>query len=629
MPDKKITNWFGSRFVKSFARNIINNWEIAIVELVANCYDAGAKNVYITIGNDEVKNLIISDDGNGMTKEEFIFRWSGIGYDREKHQGNEVIFPDGSPANRVAYGRNGKGRFAMYCFSNSYIVETCKNGLYNKFKVEQRDQPFDIEHLVEDKEVGEMKTGMRISTNLKKILSLNEKMVINLIGSKFFSDPSFTKYVNGNVITEEDIGHLIIDENILTKFGDIKIKIIKTKRGRTAQQNGIQWWVNNRTVGNLTWTIADGEKLDRRYRQAREYVFIIIANFLKEDVKDDWTGFEESKRYKAIHKKISDYLLKKLDSLFQKKKIERKTNILRAEVHELHNLDVNSRDFIGTFMDQVLINCPHLNDSDLENLLKILINLEKSNIKYDLLNNLAKLETAELEDLNEILSNWSIRDAKIILTEIYRRIDFIENLEILTERLSDELHRLQPIFEKSLWIFGPEYDTIQYTSNKTLITVIKKFFNRKYTNKMLDRPDFVVKPNDFSLGIYSTDKYSLKGEPEGVGKILILELKKGDSTLNKDNMHQAEDYCLYLDEEGHLERRDGIICYVLGTKIGKYVASKYLSERNIIIEAKTYMNVINMAKVRLFKLKEKIEENKKIKDADDVISDILKQKIIN
>lgn len=629
MPDIKITNWFGSRFVKGFARNIINNWEIAIVELVANCYDAGAKNVYITLGSDDLKNLIISDDGNGMTKDEFIFRWSGIGYDREKYQGNEVFFPTGIPANRVAYGRNGKGRFAMYCFSNSYIVETCKNGLYNKFKVEQGDQPFDIEHLVKDKEIDEMKTGTRISTNLKKILSLNEKNVIDLIGSKFFSDPSFTKFVNGKVITVEDIGHLIIDEKILTKFGDIEIKIIKTKRGRTTQQNGIQWWVNNRTVGNLTWTIGDEEKLDRRYREAREYVFIIIANFLKEDVKDDWTGFEETKRYKGINKKVSDFLVKKLDSLFQEKKIERKTNILKAEALELHNLDVNSRDFIGTFMDQVLLNCPHLKDSDLENLLKILINLEKSNIKYDLLSQLVKLETAELEDLNEILSKWSIRDAKIILTEIYRRIDFIENLEMLTERLSDELHALQPIFEKALWIFGPEYDTIQFTSNKTINTVIKKFFNRKYKGKILERADFIVKPNDFSLGTYSTDKFSLKGEPEGVGKILILELKRGDSILNKENMHQAEDYCLYIDEEGHLERKDGIICYVLGTKIGKYVASKHLNERNIIIEAKTYMNVINIAKVRLFKLKEKIEENKKIKDSDDVIFDILKQKIVN
>jgi len=69
MPDKKIINWFGSKFFNDFARNIMSNWEIAIVELVANCYDAGAKNVYITIGNDELKSLIISDDGIGMTKE--------------------------------------------------------------------------------------------------------------------------------------------------------------------------------------------------------------------------------------------------------------------------------------------------------------------------------------------------------------------------------------------------------------------------------------------------------------------------------------------------------------------------------------------------------------------------------
>ncbi len=629
MSNSKITNWFGSKFIKGFARNIIKNWEVAIVELIANSYDAGAKNVYITLEEEGNKKLIISDDGIGMTKDEFIYRWSGIGYDREEHQGTEVFFPDGTSANRIAYGRNGKGRFAMYCFSNSYIVETCKDGFYNKFRVEQREQPFDIKHLVENQEISKERTGTRITTNLKNVLSLSEKMVIDLIGSKFFSDPSFNKYVNGKAITEEDIGHLIIEKNLTTKYGNVEIKIIKTKRGRTAQQNGIQWWVNNRTVGNLTWTIAEEEKLDRRYREAREYVFIIIADFLKEDVKDDWTGFEDSERYNEVYKTVSNYLLKKLDSLFQERKIERKTNILKTEVRELHRLDVNSRDFIGAFIDQVLRNCPHLNDSDLENLLNILINLEKSNIRYDLLRNLAELETTDLEDLNEILSNWSIKDAKIILTEIYRRIDLIENLENLTERLSNELHQLQPIFEKALWIFGPEYDTIQYTSNKTLITVIKKFFNKNYIGKLLDRPDFVIVPNKFSLGIYATDKYSKKGEPKGVGKILILELKKGDSTLNKDNMHQATDYCLYLDEEGHLERKDGIICYVLGTKIGRYVTEIEMKDRNIIIEAKTYLNIINMAKVRLFKLKEKIEENKKIKDSDNVISNILKQQVLN
>lgn len=626
MEDTKITNWFGSRFISGFVKNIIKNWEVAIVELVANCYDAGARNVYISISNDEPKTLVISDDGSGMTKEEFLFRWTGIGYNREEHQGLEVYFPNGEKANRMAYGRNGKGRFAMYCFADSYEVETCKKGFLNKFKVKFGAQPFEIEHIIKNQNVKDTKTGTKISAIMKKILSLNENMLIDLIGSKFFTDPSFKKYVNGQEITEEDIGHLISEDKIITKYGEIVIKIIKTKRGRTSQQNGIQWWVNNRKVGDLSWTMADGEKLDRRYREAREYVFIIIADFLKKDVKDDWTGFEESERYKDVYNQISSHLIKKLDNFFQKRHAERKKKVLKEEIRELHNLDVNSRDYIGAFIDQVLKNCPHLKDSDLENILKILINLEKTNIKYDLITNLAELETVELEDLNEILSRWSVRDAKIILKEIYRRIDLVDNLEKFTERLSDELHVLQPIFEQSLWIFGPEYDTIQYTSNKTLTTVIKKFLDKDYKGKIKKRPDFVLVPNKFSLGIYSTDKYDIKGKPEGVGKVLILELKKGNSTLNKENMHQAEDYCLYLQEEGHLEKMDGIICYVLGTRIGKYVTEINLNNNCIFIEPKTFMNIIEIAKIRLFKLKERIERKKEINDSDEIINDILKQK---
>lgn len=49
------------------------------------------------------------------------------------------------------------------------------------------------------------------------------------------------------------------------------------------------------------------------------------------------------------------------------------------------------------------------------------------------------------------------------------------------------------------------------------------------------------------------------------------------------------------------------------------------SNLNIIIEAKADMKVINITKGRVFKLKEKMKEDKKIKTSDDVIFDILKQ----
>ena len=630
MIQKDIGNWFGSRFIRGYARNIISNWEIALVELIANSYDAGAKKVFINIENGGRKSLEVKDDGIGMTKDEFLFRWKGIGYDRRKQQGKEVYYPNGEKSNRIAYGKNGKGRFAMYCFSNSYFVEIWKNGNYNKFKVKKGQVvPFDIEHL-KTKKVDITKTGLKITTNIENILVLDERVIINVIGSRFFSDPSFKIFVNQKQITEEDIGDRISEETINTPFGDITVKFIKTKRGRTTQQNGIAWWVNYRLVGNLSWELSDGEKLDRRYREARLYVFIIIANFLNDEVNDDWTGFEKTERYSEVFNIVSDYLTEKLDNLFQNHREERKKKALHPKFKQLKDLDVRSRDFIGKFTSEVLIKCPSIKDIDFENILEILIKLEESEIKYELFGSLAKLETAELEDLNEIISKWSVRDAKIILTEIYRRIDLINKLEEFTEKKSDELHRLQPIFEKALWIFGPEYDTIQFTSNETLHKVIKKFFDKKFPKKVLIRPDFVIVPDSFSIGIYASDDYNNEGDPEGIGKVLILELKKGDSTLNLEEMQQAEKYCLYLLEEGHLSRTTVINCLVLGTRMGKYAKKKTTGDNdNVVIKPLTFINVIKIAKARLLNLKDKIEENKNLKDDDSIIADILKQETIN
>ena len=125
------------------------------------------------------------------------------------------------------------------------------------------------------------------------------------------------------------------------------------------------------------------------------------------------------------------------------------------------------------------------------------------------------MEAAEFDDLNEILSQWDVNEAKIVLAVIKNRLDIVKALEKLTKVKSDELHILQPLFERSLWIFGPEYDAVQYTSNKSFTTVIAEFFKPKFGKTIRERPDFVVIPNEFSFGVYTTDAFNSEGEIEG------------------------------------------------------------------------------------------------------------------
>ena len=61
--------------------------DVALTELVANAWDAGASRVEITIPDKHDEMLIVQDNGTGLIKDEFYTRWMKLGYNRLKHQG--------------------------------------------------------------------------------------------------------------------------------------------------------------------------------------------------------------------------------------------------------------------------------------------------------------------------------------------------------------------------------------------------------------------------------------------------------------------------------------------------------------------------------------------------------------
>jgi Histidine kinase-, DNA gyrase B-, and HSP90-like ATPase len=104
---------------------ISNEPLVALTELVANAWDAGASKVDIVIPNRLDERLAITDDGIGMTRDEFYSRWMTLGYNRVKNQGKHVEFPPGRQGRRLAFGRNGVGRHGLLCFSDEYHVLAC------------------------------------------------------------------------------------------------------------------------------------------------------------------------------------------------------------------------------------------------------------------------------------------------------------------------------------------------------------------------------------------------------------------------------------------------------------------------------------------------------------------------
>ncbi len=88
----KISTKFESNFIEKTYSTIVNDMSIAFAELVANAWDAGASKIQIQLPDHQNDEIIIEDDGAGMTDEEFQNRWMVIAYNRVEHQGDFVDY---------------------------------------------------------------------------------------------------------------------------------------------------------------------------------------------------------------------------------------------------------------------------------------------------------------------------------------------------------------------------------------------------------------------------------------------------------------------------------------------------------------------------------------------------------
>ena len=76
-----------SELLRELGERLVGRQYIALAELVKNSYDADASRVEIRIQDDCIE---VSDNGHGMTYEDFSGRWMRVG---STHKVNEVRSP--------------------------------------------------------------------------------------------------------------------------------------------------------------------------------------------------------------------------------------------------------------------------------------------------------------------------------------------------------------------------------------------------------------------------------------------------------------------------------------------------------------------------------------------------------
>jgi len=618
---------FGRRFLERHAGYIMTDPAIALVELVANSYDAGATKVDITWPTEYEKEFEIADDGLGMTAEEFARRWKQLNYSRPDEQGYDVEFPPGVRVKqtRMAFGQSGIGRHGAFCFADKYLVETARDHIVNRIHVELTPggtQPFQCRF--EDQ--GSCKWhGTKIRAQVKRSL-IPVVQVCEVIGLKFLVVPAFSIIVNGRQLALLDLTGVLSVSVDVSGVGTIKIHQIGAPlQHRTTQLHGVTWWVNGKMVGEPgRWDDLDGpgQILDGRTAAARKYSFIVEADILKPQVKPDWSGFNEGQSTNAVKRAAQDHIIRCLDTLLAGTRRMQKQAALEQSRAALGELTPLSRRTIGVFIDEIQRRCPTLGPGDLTRTIEVLATMETARTGQDLLRELSTCSPDDLDSLYRILRKWTAREAEIVLNELEWRLKLLGQLESLVNNPSvDELHQLHPLFDRGLWIFGPEYDGVEFTSNRAMNTTIRTLLGGTKQETSSDRADIVALA-DGSLSVHARDSYDDDGEVDGIGKVLIVELKKGGFTITDKEINQAKSYAKEIRKANNVRGDTEIIAFVMGSVCGEDARDDE-TVGVISIRPRRYDVVLKRAHARMFNLQRQIKQSPFIAIVDDDVEEVM------
>lgn len=197
--------------LKHLGIGLYSNVPAVLSEVVANSYDADAERVEISI--DSVKGeIVIEDDGIGMTTEDINKKYLCVGYDKRKNE------PPVTPKHhRPLMGKKGIGKLSIFSIADTIDVHSVKDGDVGGLLMRRED----IEAAIKDEEGAgnyypiplepteiDIEEGTRIVLrDLKKNVSTTETFLRRRLARRFSimgPEHKFKVSINGKKITAKD-----------------------------------------------------------------------------------------------------------------------------------------------------------------------------------------------------------------------------------------------------------------------------------------------------------------------------------------------------------------------------------------------------------------------------------------
>lgn len=467
-----------------------------IGELVANGWDANATKVEITIPetpiDEQTSELVISDNGIGMSDKEVRKKYLIVGRDRRE---NEQSDETPSPYNRRIMGRKGIGKFSAFGIAKEIDVESTKDGEISHFRMNYdelleraNNRVIEFPHLPSTGTVSKgTKIRLRYITKFK-----NRRISIALIrrglARRFAvigAQQNFEVVINGSPISPEDrdLKRLLekdMDGNpYLWEYDDDEI------------QPGTGWTVSG-WIGALNRTTPDIDGIDRgivlmaRGKLVQEpfvfnavvgqqYALSYIIGELHAEFVDEIEDTIGTTRNSLVwdteaNTALKEWGKKEVNTIAREwGKKRREDNERELQENDLYVKFQKQAEETGNkralkladqLVRQAIDKNPTADVTEIEPVIQTSLDFLEFDAFWEIAEDLTRTEFRDTEKLFDLFREWQIVEAKEMARVTGGRITTIEKLQNLIEKDALEVPTLHNFLKEFPWVIDPRWTLV-------------------------------------------------------------------------------------------------------------------------------------------------------------------------
>ncbi len=525
-----------------------------IAEFLANCWDAGATLVNITIPKgrvDEKYVITIEDNGTGMTVEEVNRKFLVVGRNRRKEEGMDEIQVSGKT--RRVIGRKGLGKLAGFGVAGRVKVRVRKDGKFVEFQMdydkiqkglsEEEEKGITTTYSPEVLDWGTTKeaNGTTVKlTHLKRERAVNVPRIRRNLARHFsILGSDFSVKVNGSPLkpAQRELRKRceyvweIKDEYVDEKSG-LKVNGWIGTMKKTVPpdiERGIVVMSRGKLVQTSTTFDIGGKGITGQHALAY-IVGELQAEFL--DMEEDFiaTGRRSVLWEKEPALKLRQWANKKIREVcreWAEKRREKKMKKVRelpTYKERIVNLPKREKKIVDGFLSKMA----EREDVEIETIERT-ADFLATGVEYDafldLMETVVKAEVAKPEALIDFFKEWEVLDAIEMVRVVEGRLNAIRKFQELVRIRAKEVPTIHNFLVDNPWLLDPTWDYLDDEvdfRNKLL----KRFPEAKNVTEENRRIDFLCL---------------------GYGNALnIIELKRPESSIGRKELGQLEDYVDYV-----------------------------------------------------------------------------------